>query len=81
MVVGLALAWHIGLAALERTRAKDGSRVPVGRLLLMAEVDVVKALVSETKRRLVKRREKHLEQKLEKAEGRLKDIEKGWADA
>jgi hypothetical protein len=64
------------MVVLERRVKPDGNRIPVARLLLMAEADVLKSVVAEVRRRLTKRKDERLKQKLAEAEGRLGEIEK-----
>jgi hypothetical protein len=54
----------------------DGDKIPVTRLLLMTEADVLRSVVAEIRRRLTKRKDGRLKQKLAEAEGRLGEIEK-----
>ena len=73
-VVALAIAWHIGLALLERSRYPKQARPSLARLLLVAEVDLLRTLRSELKRRLRLRREPKSEGKLSEVEGRLEEL-------
>jgi len=73
-VVALAIAWHIGLALLERSRYPKQTRPPLAKLLLSAEVDLLRTLRSELKRRLRLRREPKSERKLSEVEGRLEEL-------
>lgn len=73
-VVALAIAWHIGLALLERSRYPKQARPSLARLLLVAEVDLLRTLRSELKRRLRLRRELKSERKLSEVEGRLEEL-------
>jgi hypothetical protein len=76
LIIGLAAAWHFGLAVIERRVKPDGDKIPVTRLLLMTEADVLRSVVAEIRRRLTKRKDGRLKQKLAEAEGRLGEIEK-----
>lgn len=73
-VVALAVAWHIGLTLLERSRYPKQSRPPLAKLLLSAEVDLLSTLRSELKRRLRLRRETKSERKLSEVEERLEEL-------
>ncbi len=73
-VVALAVAWHIGLALLERSRYPKQSRPPLAKLLLSAEVDLLRTLRSELRRRLRLSREPRGERKLSEVEGRLEEL-------
>jgi hypothetical protein len=73
-VVALAIAWHIGLALLERSCYPKQARPSLARLLLVAEVDLLRTLRSELKRRLRLRRELKSERKLSEVEGRLEEL-------
>lgn len=73
-VVALAIAWHIGLTLLERSRYPKQSRPPLAKLLLSAEVDLLRTLRSELRRRLRLSREPKGERKLSEVEGRLKEL-------
>ncbi len=74
VVVALAVAWHIGLTLLERSRYPKQARPPLAKLLLSAEVDLLRTLRSELRRRLRLRREPKSEQKLSDVEGRLEEL-------
>lgn len=73
-MVALAIAWHIGLALLERSRYPKQARPSLARLLLSAEVDLLRTLRGELKRRLRLRRELKSERKLSEVEGRLEEL-------
>ena len=81
LVIGLAAAWHLGIVVLERRVRPGGDKIPVTRLLLLAEADVIRSVAAEIRRRLIKRKDERLKQKLAEAEGRLSEIEKKWASA
>ncbi|MBA7502404.1 hypothetical protein ES706_00988 [subsurface metagenome] len=74
MVVALAIAWHISLALLERLRHPKQARPPLAKLLLSAEVDLLRTLRGELKRRLHLRREPTSERKLSEVERRLEEL-------
>jgi len=76
-VIALAVAWHIGLTLLERSRYPKQTRPPLAKLLLSAEVDLLRTLRSELKRRLRLRRESKSERKLSEVEGRLEELGAG----
>lgn len=73
-VVVLAVAWHICLTLLERSRYPKQARPPLAKLLLSAEVDLLRTLRSELRRRLRLRREPKSERKLSEVEGRLEEL-------
>ncbi len=73
-VVVLAIAWHISLALLERSRHPKQTRPPLAKLLLSVEVDLLRTLRSELKRRLQLRREPMSERKLSEVEKRLEEL-------
>ncbi|MDI6883759.1 MAG: hypothetical protein QMD00_01255 [Hadesarchaea archaeon] len=81
IVVGLAIAWHVGLALLERQRAPERDRPSLAKLLLLAEVEVLRTLRGELKRRLRLRRERQCERKLDEVEGRLRELDNNEARA
>ncbi len=73
-VAVLAVAWHIGLTLLERSRYPKQARPPLAKLLLSAEVDLLRTLRGELRRRLRLRREPESERKLSEVEGRLEEL-------
>lgn len=73
-VVVLAVAWHIGLTLLERSRYPRQARPSLVKLLLLAEVDLLKTLRSELKRHLRLKCEPKSERKLSEVEGRLEEL-------
>jgi len=73
-VVALAVAWHIGLTLLERSRYPKQARPPLAKLLLSAEVDLLMTLRSELRRRLRLSRELRGERKLSEVDERLKEL-------
>ena len=73
-VAALAIAWHVGLALLERSRYSKQARPPLAKLLLSAEVDLLRTLRGELKRRLHLRREPTSERKLSEVERRLEEL-------
>ena len=74
VVIVLAIAWHISLALLERLRHPKQARPPLAKLLLSVEVDLLRTLRSELKRRLHLRREPTSERKLSEVERRLEEL-------
>lgn len=76
-VVVLAVAWHVGLTLLARSRYPKQTRPPLARLLLLAEFDVLRTLRTELRRRLNIRRERRCERKLSEVEGRLRELGEG----
>ncbi len=77
VVVALAIAWHVGLALLERSRYPKQVRPPLTKLLLSAEVDLLRTIRGELKRRLHLRREPTSERKLSEVERRLEELDGG----
>lgn len=75
IVITLAIAWHVGLALLEHQRKPEQSRVSLAKLLLLAEVEVLRNLRSELKRRVRLARERRCERKLEEVEARLRELD------
>jgi hypothetical protein len=73
-VIALAVVWHVGLALLERSRHPKQARPPLAKLLLSAEVDLLRTLRGELKRRLRLRRGPTSERKLSEVECRLKEL-------
>jgi len=74
VVIVLAIAWHISLALLERLRHPKQARPPLAKLLLSVEVDLLRTLRSELKRRLHLKREPTSERKLSEVERRLEEL-------
>ena len=75
LIVALALAWHVGLALLERSRYRRNAGPPLTKLLLLAEVDLLRTLRGELKRLLHSEREPKSERKLLEVENRLKELD------
>lgn len=73
-MAALAVAWHVGLALLERSRYPQRARPSLTKLLLLAEVDLLRTLRSELKRRIRLKRDPESERKLFEVEGRLKEL-------
>ena len=73
-VLALAIAWHIGLALLERRFCRGRDRPSLVKLLLLAEVELLRTLHGELKRHLQSRHEHRCEQKLDEIEERLKEL-------
>ena len=65
----LAIIWHVGLALVEYQRRSERDRPSLAKLLLLAEVEVLRALRAELKRRRLRKRER----KLSEVEERLKE--------
>lgn len=74
LIVALATAWHVGLALLERHLRPKQDRPSLARLLLLAEVDVLRTLRAELRRWGRRRREGRCEQKLSQVEEKLKEL-------
>jgi hypothetical protein len=73
-VIVLAIAWHVGLAVLEHSRYPKQARPPLAKLLFLAEVDLLRTLRGELKRRLCLEHEPATERKLSEVEGRLEEL-------
>ena len=73
-VVAIALAWHVGMALLERSRYPRKAGPSLMRLLLLAEVDLLRTLRAELKRRTHSGQEPTTERKLLDVEHRLKEL-------
>jgi len=74
LVIALAAVWHIGLALLEKHRYPEQDRPSLARLLLLAEVEVLRTLRTELKRQRLKKQESQCERKLSQVEERLKEL-------
>jgi len=70
----LAIVWHIILALLERLRHPKQAKPSLAKLLLSVEMDLLRTLRSELKRRLHLRREPTSERKLSEVERRLEEL-------
>jgi len=68
-IIVLAIIWHVGLAVVEHQRRPEKDRPSLAKLLLLAEVEVLRALRAELKRRRLRKRER----KLSEVEERLKE--------
>ena len=79
LVVALATAWHAGLALLERHRRPKKDRPSLVKLLLLAEVEVLRTLMAELKRRSLCGRGS--ERKLSQVKERLKELGEDGAGA
>ena len=73
LVISLAAAWHVGLAVLERRLCSEQDRPSFAKLLLLAEVEVLRTLRAELKRRRLIGKD-GCEPKLSEVEGRLKEL-------
>jgi hypothetical protein len=72
-VIGLAIVWHFCIALLERCRCPTHARPPMSKLLLLAEIEVLKTLKGELKRLL--RSGSKCEQKLREVNQKLRELE------
>lgn len=77
MVIALAAAWHVGLALFERHLRPEHDRPSLAKLLLLAEVEALRTLRAELRRR----REGRKERKLSQVEERLKELSEDEAEA
>ncbi len=73
-MAALAVAWHVGLALLERSHYPRRARPPLTKLLLLAEVELLRTLRAELKRRIHFKQDPESDQKLFEVEGRLKEL-------
>ncbi|MFH1821161.1 MAG: hypothetical protein ABH852_01790 [Methanobacteriota archaeon] len=73
LVILSAVAWHVGLAVLERHLSPEQNRPSLVKLLLLAEVEVLRTLRAELKRRRL-REKGGSERKLSEVERRLKEL-------
>lgn len=74
-MAALAVVWHVCLAWLERSRYPQRASPPLMRLLLLAEVDLLRTLRAELKRRIHFKRDPESERKLFEVEGRLRELD------
>lgn len=79
-VISLAVAWHVGLAVLERRICSGQDGPSLAKLLLLAEVEVLRALRAELKRRRLREKDE-CGRKLSKVEERLKELGENGARA
>ena len=79
-VISLAAAWHVGLAVLERRLSPEHDRLSFAKLLLLAEVEVLRTLRNELKRRRLIGKD-GCERKLSEVEGRRKELGEDGARA
>lgn len=77
LIAVIAAVWHVSLALIERSRYPKQAKPPLGKLLLLAEVEVLRTLRAELRRHLVIKREPVSEQKLDEVEKRLKEMGEG----
>jgi len=70
----LAIVWHVGLAVIEHQRHPEKDRPSLARLLLLAEVEALRALQAELKRRSLRKRERRHGRKLSEVEERLEEL-------
>lgn len=71
-VILLAIIWHVGVAVVEYHRRPERNRPSFAKLLLLAEVEVLRALYAELKRRRSHKREHR--QKLAQVKKRLEEL-------
>jgi len=68
----LAIIWHVGLTIIEYQRRPEKDRPSLAKLLLLAEVEVLRALRAELKQRRLRKRER--QHKLSEVEERLEEL-------
>jgi len=73
LVISLAVSWHLGLAFMERRFCSWRDRPSFAKLLLLAEVEILRTLRSELKRRRLTGKG-GCDRKLSEVEGRLKEL-------
>lgn len=81
LVIALAAFWHIGLALLEKHHRPKQDRPSLARLLFLAEVEVLRTLRAELKRRRLRGHRGRCERKLSQVEERLKELGEDGARA
>lgn len=79
-VLGLAFAWHFGLAMLTRHLHPGRDRPSLKKLLLLAEIEILRTLRAEIKRRSCAGPESRWKRKLTVVEGRLRELDEGCRD-
>ncbi len=72
-VISLAVAWHVGLVVLERRLCLGQDGPSFAKLLLLAEVEVLRTLRAELKRRRLHKKDS-CNRKLSTVEERLKEL-------
>ena len=70
----LAIVWHVGLAVIEHQRRPEKDRPSLARLLLLAEVEVLRTLRAELKQRRLRKRGRRHGRKLSEVEERLEEL-------
>jgi hypothetical protein len=73
-VIVAAVAWHFGLALYEYRHRPDEDRPSLARLLLLAEMEVLRTLRAELKRRAKRSPEGPWGRKLSRVDDRLKEL-------
>ena len=73
-IIVLAVIWHVGVAVIEYYRRHERDRPSLVKLLLLAEVEVLRALRAELKRRHLHKRERQHKRKLSEVEERLEEL-------
>lgn len=80
-ILALATAWHVGLAVIERQRRPERERPSLAKLLLLTEVEVLRTLRAELKRRSWRGHKDRCERKLSLVEERLEELKGDEAKA
>jgi len=73
-IIVLAIIWHVGLAIIEYQRRPEKGRPSLAKLLLLAEVEVLRALRAELKQTRLRKRECQHGRKLSEVEERLEEL-------
>jgi len=73
-IVAIAIAWHFGLAIFEHRRRPEHDRPSIAKLLLLAEVEVLRALRAELRRRSRRGGNEQRREKLSQVESKLKEL-------
>jgi hypothetical protein len=71
-VIVLAIIWHVGVVVIEYHRRPERDRPSFAKLLLLAEVEVLRALHAELKRRRSRKRERERERQRERKLAQIK---------
>jgi hypothetical protein len=73
-IIVLAITWHVGLAIIEYQRRPEKDMPSLAKLLLLAEVGVLRALQAELKRQYLRKRGHQHKRKLSEVEERLEEL-------
>ena len=73
-VIVFAIAWHFGMAVFEHRRRPEQDKPSMSRLLLLAEVEVLRSLRADLKRWRRRRGEEVRQRKLSQVENKLEEL-------